>query len=77
MFKRPEAVDTSGLSFRRAPLSHDGAFASTQWAAVDWPHPLRHTSFGLRIAQGLLHDCEETRSSAGRDPPPYARSHVA
>jgi Homeodomain-like domain len=50
---------------------------ATQRADVGWPRSLRRTSLGLRIAHGHLHDRAGTRKSTGRDPPPYARSHVA
>lgn len=72
----PDVIDTSRLPFRPDPLTHDEAFASTQWASVDWPRSLRNTSPGLSITHGHLHDREGTRNSAGRDPPPYARAHA-
>jgi hypothetical protein len=69
-------VDTSRLSFRPTSVVTRQAFA-TQRADVGWPRSLRRTSLGLRIAHGHLHDRAGTRNSTGRDPPPYARSHVA
>ena len=72
-----DVVDASGLSFRPAPLPRDGPCASSQWAVVDWPRSLRHTSLGLRIVQDHLHDRTSTRQSTGRDPPPHERLQLA
>jgi len=47
-------VDASVLPFRPVPPSHDGRYASIQWALVDWPPSLQSTSLGWRVAQNQL-----------------------